>query len=47
MFKDILWFCDDCGAFLNKQMGFTDTKGTWTCLDCGYVNEISESMIER
>ncbi len=44
-FENVNWFCDNCGAFLNKQKGFSDWHCTWTCEECGYVNDISEDQI--
>ena len=39
------WFCDECGAFLNGQPGFTARRGTWTCAECGEENDVSEGNI--
>lgn len=29
------YFCPNCGAILNEQMGFDPSCGTWTCTECG------------
>lgn len=39
------WICDHCGAYLNKQRGFTIRKGTWKCTGCGALNDVSENNI--
>lgn len=38
------WTCDNCGANLNRQLGFF-AGGTWTCTECGYENDVSEANI--
>jgi len=35
-----VWFCDECGELLNKQTGFSDVDGAWTCTECFHENEI-------
>lgn len=44
-FPGIIWYCDKCHAYLNRQKGFDDHKKTWKCTECGYKNEISEDNI--
>lgn len=44
-FKNIDWFCDKCGALLNKQAGFTDIYDAWRCRKCGYYNDITDDNI--
>ena len=39
------WFCDNCGALMNHQAGFTCAFGTWTCEECGYENDVSADNI--
>lgn len=38
------WYCDNCGAHLNSQLGF-GAGTTWTCRKCGYENDVSEDNI--
>ena len=38
------WYCDNCGANMNVQPGFT-AGGTWTCTVCGYENDVSTDNI--
>ena len=38
-----VWQCDDCEACLNDQPGFTTIAGTWTCTECGCLNDVSEN----
>lgn len=44
-YEGIAWFCDSCGVLLNKQDGFSDIYGSWTCAECGYNNSITEDDI--
>ena len=39
------WWCDDCGASLNEQDGFNPYCGSWTCTECGCVNDIDEDEV--
>ena len=39
------WYCDECGAYLNSQLGFTTFSGEWTCTECGAENDVSEDNI--
>ena len=43
--SDLAWFCDDCGALLNRQSGFSDSLGSWVCTQCGHENRIDEDEI--
>lgn len=31
------YYCPNCGADLNEQLGFDPDNGTWTCTDCGQL----------
>ena len=44
-FNGVVWYCDSCGAVLNKQSGFYDSCGTWYCTECGHANPINENEI--
>ena len=44
-FKDIDWFCDCCGAYLNIQDHFDDNKYIWKCTVCGHKSSISKDNI--
>ena len=39
------WYCDECGAYMNSQPGFTTEDDEWKCTECGYVNDVSEDNI--
>ena len=39
------WFCDNCDANLNRQSGFTTANGSWTCTECGAVNDVTDDNI--
>lgn len=39
------WYCDECGAYMNDQPGFTTTSDEWTCTECGCVNDVSDGNI--
>ncbi len=43
--RDCDWYCDCCGELMNDQPGFNTITGTWTCLHCGEVNDVSEDNI--
>ena len=43
--KDCEWYCDNCDAHLNNQSGFSAHTGSWTCAECGYVNDVSDDNI--
>lgn len=34
----VLWFCDECEAYLNVQAGFTTKNRKWECTECGHIN---------
>lgn len=40
------WYCDNCGAYLGFQEGFTTEKGKWKCTGCGYMNTISKEQLK-
>ena len=39
------WYCDECDANLNEQIGFDSNCGTWRCQECGHVNHIDSDNI--
>ena len=41
----IVWICDECGAVMNEQSGFSEDDGEWKCAECGFVNIIDPSEI--
>ncbi len=43
--RDCDWYCDNCGAHLNNQSGFTALYGSWNCDECGYSNDVSDNNI--
>ena len=43
--RDCEWYCDNCDAHLNNQIGFSAHSGSWRCAECGYVNDVSENNI--
>ena len=43
--RDCEWYCDNCDAHLNNQSGFSAHTGSWTCAECGYVNDVSAANI--
>ncbi|MGN0441150.1 MAG: hypothetical protein ACI4FO_00445 [Acutalibacteraceae bacterium] len=45
--KGCWWYCDECGALLNAQPGFTTESDEWTCADCGAENDVSYSNIRE
>ena len=44
-YPGIEFYCDACGAHLNRQEGFDDHQNPWKCTECGHENEISENVI--
>ena len=44
-YPGVMWFCDDCEDFLNKQSGFSDLQDIWVCKKCGYENKL-DTIIE-
>ena len=42
---DCDWYCDNCGAFMNSQSGFSVHSGTWKCKACGYKNDVTAANI--
>lgn len=41
----VLWFCDECEAYLNVQLGFSGKGKVWQCSECGHVNDINKDNI--
>lgn len=39
------WVCDGCGACMNGQPGFNVYSGTWTCTECGALNDVSANNV--
>lgn len=39
------WYCDGCNSEMNNQPGFTTSTGTWTCTECGHINDVSDANI--
>ena len=39
------WYCDGCGCEMNSQEGFTTVTATWTCTECGYLNDVSNENV--
>lgn len=46
-YPGIKWFCDNCGAYLNHQVGFDDHHYVWKCTECGYKSSISIANIRN
>lgn len=42
----IFWFCDECGKFMNVQPDFTTATGTWQCVSCGFINDVSKNNVD-
>ena len=41
----VLWYCDECDAYLNVQEGFSTKRKAWKCTECGYVNGLTRKDI--
>lgn len=39
------WTCDNCGTYMNFQLGFTTINNTWICSECNHVNDVSSNNI--
>lgn len=39
------WVCDECDAYMNDQPGFTVSGGSWTCTECGAVNDVTPNNV--
>lgn len=39
------WICDNCGAYMNDQPGFSVSSGSWCCKECGSWNDVSEDNV--
>ena len=44
-YDDVDWYCDECDAYLNNQIGFNTSSGRWTCTNCGCENDVTEDNI--
>lgn len=44
-YSGVAWYCDGCYTLMNRQYGFSDSYGTWTCTECGHVNGTTEEDI--
>ena len=44
-YPGVLWYCDDCGALLNKQKDFSGDILYYECRDCGFINRICSEDI--
>lgn len=45
MDRDCSWICDNCNTYMNDQPGFDVSDGTWTCTECGALNDVSENNV--
>ena len=45
IYEGIAWYCDVCGALLNRQTGFSDLYDSWICTECGHSNSITDNEI--
>ena len=43
---DIIWLCDDCGALLNVQKGFDESREEWICVPEGNDHKTSSGFWE-
>ena len=39
------YYCPNCNADLDDQIGFDPSNGTWTCTECGHINGITDDDI--
>lgn len=39
------WICDSCGVYMNDQLGFNVSSGSWYCKECGSWNDVSEDNV--
>lgn len=42
---DITWYCDGCNSVLNEQNGFNVDGETWTCTECGFINDVTSDNV--
>ena len=42
---DITWYCDGCNSILNEQDGFNTDNETWTCTECGFINDVTPNNV--
>ncbi len=45
--KGCWWYCENCGALLNAQPGFTTAAGRWICIACGEENDVGKDNIQK
>lgn len=43
--RPIYWYCDNCGACMNDQYGFTTSIGVHRCTICGFDNDVTSKNI--
>ena len=43
--KRVDWFCDRCGAYMNNQPGFDDSREWCQCARCGWPNDLRPGNI--
>ncbi len=41
----VCWYCDNCGIYLNRQIGFKVDSGHWVCSQCGYINDVTAEYV--
>lgn len=41
----VLWFCDECEAYLNIQPGFTTKNRNWKCTECRHISNVTRQNI--
>lgn len=46
-YREVLWYCDSCDTFMNKQPGFNPNGKTHKCIQCGFINDITEENVFR
>lgn len=39
------WYCDDCNAYMNTQVGFESVGSSWVCTNCGCINDTTASNL--
>lgn len=43
----VQWFCDNCGAHLNRQENFSAKTGRWECSKCSYNNDVTSDYVGK
>lgn len=43
----VQWFCDNCGAHLNRQEKFNTKTGKWVCSKCNYENDVTAEYVGK